>query len=66
MPEATPIAKPVFQLLVTCAVPTPMGQRDGGTAVMIPITGGTLDCLQFATRALRLRGRTPFAWSDIH
>ena len=42
MPEAIPIAKPVFQLLVTCSLPTPMGQRDGGTAVMIPITGGTV------------------------
>jgi hypothetical protein len=42
MPETTPIAKPVFQLAVTCSLPTPMGQRDGGTAVMIPITGGTV------------------------
>lgn len=42
MPDTTPIAKPVFQLAVTCAMPTPMGQRDGGTAVMIPITGGTV------------------------
>jgi hypothetical protein len=42
MPETNPIANLVFQLDVTCSQPTPMGQRDGGTAVMIPITGGTV------------------------
>jgi hypothetical protein len=42
MPEYTPVAIPVFELTVTCSMPTPMGQRDGGTAVMIPITGGTV------------------------
>ena len=42
MPESTPVATPVFQITVTCSIPTPMGQRDGGTAVMIPITGGTV------------------------
>lgn len=42
MTEHTPVAVPAFELTVTCSMPTPMGQRDGGTAVLIPITGGTV------------------------
>jgi Protein of unknown function (DUF3237) len=42
-----PTAQPVFQLQVECATPVPIGRRQGGNAVMIPIIGGRIsgECL---------------------
>jgi Protein of unknown function (DUF3237) len=37
-----PTAEPVFQLQVDCGAPVPIGRRNGGNAVMIPIIGGTI------------------------
>lgn len=37
-----PSAEPVFQLQVECAAPVPLGRRQGGNALMIAITGGTV------------------------
>ena len=37
-----PTTEPVFQLQVECSAPVPIGRRQGGNAVMIPIIGGTI------------------------
>jgi Protein of unknown function (DUF3237) len=42
-----PIAEHIFSLEVNCDAPTPLGRRDGGLALMIPITGGTVSGPRF-------------------
>ncbi|GAB3095758.1 DUF3237 domain-containing protein [Aestuariicella hydrocarbonica] len=42
MSYSIPRAEPVFELQVTCELPTPIGRRDGGNAMMIAITGGAI------------------------
>lgn len=42
MTNYVPTATAVFELAVTCAAPTPLGRVNGGNAMMIPITGGTV------------------------
>jgi Protein of unknown function (DUF3237) len=38
-----PLAELAFELEVTCAPPTMIGEREGGRMMMIPITGGTIN-----------------------
>jgi hypothetical protein len=39
---ATPYAEHLFDIVAICTDPVPLGTIDGGTALMIPITGGTV------------------------
>ena len=42
MSHQVPTAEAVFELHVDCDSPTPIGPMQGGTGLMVPITGGTV------------------------
>ena len=42
MSDYIPRAQAVFELHVSCDQPTPIGSINGGTGLMVPITGGTV------------------------